>query len=140
MGTQSSANEAKQAREKYVNAFNATMVKMWREQITLLGVIDTGALYRSIRPFKKKVNPEITEVELGQTFNMYGMYVDAGTGSNTPRGNPGDIGRENKRKRTHWFRRKFARSFYNIQEFFAENLGQQACLVISNALDPDSLR
>ena len=34
-------------RRKYVRAFNATMVKIWREQIALLGVIDTGALYRS---------------------------------------------------------------------------------------------
>ena len=34
-------------REKYINAFNDTMVKIWKEQITLLGVIDTGALLES---------------------------------------------------------------------------------------------
>lgn len=41
----SSEKEQVEARRKYVRAFNATMVKIWREQISLLGVIDTGALY-----------------------------------------------------------------------------------------------
>ncbi len=40
-------NQQLEARRKYVTAFNATMIKIWREQIALLGVIDTGALYRS---------------------------------------------------------------------------------------------
>ena len=40
-------DKALQERQKYVQAFNATMIKIWREQIALLGVIDTGALYRS---------------------------------------------------------------------------------------------
>ena len=35
-------------RRKYVTAFNSTMVKIWKERITLLGIIDTGALYRSV--------------------------------------------------------------------------------------------
>ena len=34
-------------RAKYVAAFNDTMIKIWQEQITLLGVIDTGQLLRS---------------------------------------------------------------------------------------------
>lgn len=34
-------------RQKYVSAFNNTMIKIWKEQITLLGVIDSGALLRS---------------------------------------------------------------------------------------------
>ena len=40
-------NEQLEARRKYVTAFNATMVKIWREQIALLGAVDTVALYRS---------------------------------------------------------------------------------------------
>ncbi len=38
---------AQAEREKYVLAFNDTMLKIWREQITLLDVIDTGRLLRS---------------------------------------------------------------------------------------------
>lgn len=36
-----------QEREKFVLAFNDTMLKIWREQMTLLGVIDTGRLLHS---------------------------------------------------------------------------------------------
>lgn len=34
-------------REKFVTAFNETMLKIWKEQMTLLDVIDTGALLAS---------------------------------------------------------------------------------------------
>ena len=36
--------QAIEERAKYVAAFNATMIQIWQEQITLLGVIDTGRL------------------------------------------------------------------------------------------------
>ena len=43
-----SGNDQEQAalreREKFVTAFNETMLKIWKEQMTLLDVIDTGAL------------------------------------------------------------------------------------------------
>ena len=39
--------QAQKEREKFVTAFNDTMVKIWQEQITLLDVIDTGALLAS---------------------------------------------------------------------------------------------
>ena len=32
--------QAQQEREKFVTAFNDTMLRIWQEQITLLGVID----------------------------------------------------------------------------------------------------
>ena len=54
---------------------------------------------------------------LSQTFNTYGLFVDYGTGRNTPRGNPGDLGRANSRKRKRWFSRKYYASVMNIQEF-----------------------
>ena len=41
----SDSQSALKERERYVKAFNAMMVRIWREQISLLGVIDTGALY-----------------------------------------------------------------------------------------------
>ena len=76
------------------------------------------------------------DITLSQAFNTYGLFVDYGTGSNTPRGNSGDIGRENKRKRSsrsalvvkrrknRWFSRKYLASRLNIQEFYADSLGQ----------------
>ena len=129
-------------REKYVKAFNATMIKMWREQITLLGVIDTGALYRSTVALGMTAEDKFTSVTLSQAFNTYGIFVDYGTGSNTPRGNSGDLGEGfvNRRKRKRWFSRKYYASVMNIQEFFADNLGRECCLTISSALSPDTMR
>lgn len=127
-------------RQKYVQAFNTTMLKIWREQIILLGAIDTGALYRSVVAVGMKADGKYTSVSLSQKFNLYGLYVDYGTGSNTPRGNPGDIGRANARKRKRWFSRKYFASVMNIREFFADNLGNDLADTVSNALTRDLSR
>ena len=132
---------AQQEREKYVRAFNSTMIKIWREQIILLGAIDTGALYRSAMAVTMRADGRYTSISLSQKFNLYGLYVDYGTGSNTPRGNPGDIGRANARKRKRWFSRKYFASVMNIREFFADNLGKEiADTVASNAVTRDLSR
>ena len=138
----SGTNNPQQEREKYVRAFNATMIKIWREQISLLGVIDTGALYRSTIAVGMNADGKYTSVTLSQSFNTYGLFVDYGTGSNTPRGNSGDLGAgyTNRRKRKRWFSRKYFASVMNIQEFFADNLGKDCCLAISQALNPDLMR
>lgn len=135
-----SDKEQLEARRKYVRAFNATMVKIWREQISLFGVVDTGALYRSTVGVSLTADGKFIDITLSQAFNTYGLFVDYGTGSNTPRGNSGDIGRENKRKRKRWFSRKYFASVMNIQEFYADSLGQEFCRAISNALNPDLVR
>ena len=129
-----------QEREKYVRAFNDTMIKIWREQIALLGVVDTGALYRSTVAVSMNADGKFTSVTLAQSFNIYGLYADYGVGSNTPRGNPGDLGRDNKRKRRRWFSRKYFASVMNIREFFADNLGKQLADTVSNALTRDISR
>ena len=121
-------------RQKYVNAFNSTMIKIWKEQITLLNVIDTGALYRSVVALGTHADGKYYSVTLSQSFNLYGIYVDRGTGRNTPLGNGGDIGRANTRRRKQWFSRKHYASVMNIREFYADNLGKESANVVSNAL------
>ncbi len=133
-------DKALQEREKYVRAFNDTMIKIWREQIALLGVVDTGALYRSTVAVSMTADGKFTSVSLSQKFNLYGIYADYGVGSNTPRGNPGDLGRDNKRKRRRWFSRKYFASVMNIREFFADNLGKDLADTVSNALTRDISR
>ena len=134
------SDKAFQERQKYVQAFNSTMIKIWREQIALLGVVDTGALYRSTVAVSMTADGKFTSVSLAQKFNLYGIYADYGVGSNTPRGNPGDRGRDNKRKRRRWFSRKYFASVMNIREFFADNLGKDLADTVSNALSPDVAR
>lgn len=127
-------------RQKYVQAFNSTMIKIWREQIILLGAVDTGALYRSAMAVSMRADGKYTSISLTQKFNLYGLYVDYGTGSNTPKGNPGDIGKANARKRKRWFSRKYFASVMNIREFFADNLGKDLADTVSNALTRDISR
>lgn len=134
------SDKAFQERQKYVQAFNSTMIKIWREQIALLGVVDTGALYRSTVAVSMTADGKYTSISLEQSFNLYGLYADYGVGSNTPRGNPGDLGRDNKRKRKRWFSRKYFASVMNIREFFADNLGKDLADTVSNALSPDVAR
>ena len=134
------SDKAFQERQKYVQAFNSTMIKIWREQIALLGVVDTGALYCSTVAVSMTADGKFTSVSLAQKFNLYGIYADYGVGSNTPRGNPGDLGRDNKRKRRRWFSRKYFASVMNIREFFADNLGKDLADTVSNALSPDVAR
>ena len=95
--------QAQQEREKYVLAFNDTMIKIWQEQITLLDVIDTRQLLASPMAFPVRADGRFFEVGLSQAFLEYGLWQDYGTGKETPRGNSGDIGREKKRKRRRWF-------------------------------------
>lgn len=132
--------EQLEARRKYVRAFNSTMVKIWREQIALLGVIDTEALYRSTVGISMTADGKFIDITLLQAFNTYGLFVDYGTGRNTPRGNSGNIGKANSRKRKRWFSRKYYASAMNIQDFFADNVGQEFCRAVSNALNPDIMR
>ena len=133
-------NNAIEERRKYVTAFNRTMIKIWREQISLLGVVDTGALYRSTLAVGMTADGKFTQITLSQSFRTYGIFQDYGTGRETPHGNSGDIGRDKVRKRRRWFSRKYFASVMNIQEFYADNLGRQFCNAVSNALNPDLMR
>lgn len=129
--------DALHERERYVKAFNDTMVKIWREKLTLLGVIDTGRLYNSVVGVSLDADSKFVSVTLKQEFQEYGIYAERGTGRNTPKGNPGDIGRPNPRKKRPWMTRKHLASMFNLREFMADNLGQQICLAVSNALDKE---
>ena len=132
-----SEQDAIKEREAYVRAFNNTMVRIWREKISMLNnpPIDTGALYDSIKGVQMTIHDnKITSVTLKQEFLEYGIYVERGTGSNTPIGNPGDIGKNNARRKKPWMIKKHYASLFNLQEFFADSLGESSCLAISNIL------
>ena len=139
----SGANREQQAqdeREKYVMAFNDTMLKIWQEQITLLGVIDTHSLLRSPTALPVRTDGRFFEVGLSQAFLEYGLWQDYGTGRGTPRGNSGDLGREKVRGRRRWFSRKYYASVMNIKEFFADNLGKEYQGILSDIFDDREMR
>ena len=132
--------QAQDEREKYVMAFNDTMLRIWQEQITLLGVIDTHSLLRSPTALPVRTDGRFFEVGLSQAFLEYGLWQDYGTGRETPRGNSGDLGREKVRGRRRWFSRKYYASVMNIKEFFADNLGKEYQGILSDIFDDKGLR
>lgn len=124
-----------EARAKYVRAFNDTMIKIWKEQITLLNVIDTGRLVQSPIAVGMSADGRFSAVKLSQAFLEYGLWQDYGTGKEVPRGNSGDLGKPKVRKERHWFSRKYYMSVMNIKEFMGDSLGRQFQGIISDALD-----
>ena len=124
--------QAQDARQKYILAFNATMLEIWKERITLLEVIDTGLLLRSPLSLPVKADGRFFEVTLSQAFLEYGLWQDYGVGRETPRGNSGDIGRRKVRQRRPWFSKKYYASVLNLREFLGENIGQEFQGVIAD--------
>lgn len=121
-------------REKYILAFNDTMLKIWRERITLLGVyerprrksrVEDPHLLDTLVSLPVKADGQFFEVQLSQQFLEYGVWQDYGTGRETPRGNSGDIGHAKVRQKRRWFSVKYYASVMNLKDFFADNLGRQ---------------
>ena len=153
-------------REKFVNAFNDTMLKIWQEQITLLDVIDTGHLLHSVKAMPVRADGRFIDIGLSQFFTEYGLWQDFGTGKEIPRGqrteqreqsnelahslssrdgrrlkaNHRDIGREKKRKAKKWFSKKYYSSVLNLRDFLADNIGQSFVGVVAQALDDNYRR
>ena len=127
-------------REKFVTAFNETMLKIWKEQMTLLDVIDTGALLASPQALPLRADGRFLELGLSQSFLEYGLWQNFGTGKEIPRGNNGDIGRERKRKKKPWFSRKYYASVMNLRDFLADNMAKEFVGVVAQSLDDKYLR
>lgn len=133
-------DKAAEARRKFVHAFNSTMEKIWLEKITLLQVYDTGVLYRSIRGISSTTNADASEFSVSQGFKTYGIWQNYGVGRETPRGNPGDIGRAKVRKKKKWFDPKYFGSVYNLRDFMCESFAQQYLAIFTNAFSDRALR
>lgn len=132
-------NNSLEERQKFVDAFNKTMVQIWQEQITKLNVLDTHRLLQSVVHLPVKADGRFYEITLSQAFLEYGLWQDYGTGKETPRGNSGDLGRDRKRKPRRWFSPKYYASVMNLRDFLAESIGQEFVGVVTNAFN-DRLR
>ena len=139
-GTTKTEQQKIDERIKFINAFNSTMIRIWRERINLLGVIDTGSLYRAIIDYEHSFNQDATEIRLIQEFKTYGIFQNFGTGKETPVGNPGDIGRAKVRQPRRWFDKKYFSSVMNLRDFFTDSMSQQYLAMMSNALSDRTIR
>lgn len=122
------------SRKQYTEAWNDTMVKIWRERIIKLGVFETHRrktrasaphLLDSLRLFPVQHDGRYMELTLHYTFPEYGIYQDLGVGREKAIGNSGDIGEFTKSGRTRkirkprpWFSIKWYASCMNLKEFW----------------------
>ena len=127
--------DAVRQRQLFVEAFNATQIMMWQEQITLLDVIDTGALLNSVAGIRCDHDGKVTVVTLEQEFLEYGLFQEYGTG----RGNSGDIGHEKVRQRRPWMSKKLFASVMKLKEMFADSMGREFCGIVADALSKDKM-
>lgn len=121
------STEAIEQRQRYVEAWNNTMLSIWQEQITLLDVIDTGQLLQSPISLPVRADGRFFEINLTQQFLEYGLWQDYGTGKEVSRGNNGDIGRVKVRERRRWFSKKYYSSVLKLRDFMADSVGQEFC-------------
>ena len=139
--TQLNGNDKqREEREKFVFAFNRTMITIWCEQITLLNVIDTGRLLRSLKALPVRADGRFIEIGLSQSFLEYGLWQNFGTGKEIPRGNSGDIVRERKRQKKPWFSRKYYASVMNLRDFLADNIAHEFVGIVARSLDDKYVR
>lgn len=136
-------------RQKYIEAWNETMVRIWQDRILKLGVYESprrrnrsgeAHLYDSLRFLPVQHDDKYMELTLSHQFLTYGMYQDRGTGREKAKGNPGDIGMCRKdgkvrtiRERRPWFSTKYYASVMNLKEYMAESIGKEFVGVISDA-------
>lgn len=128
-----------EARRKFVEAWNKTMIDIWQEKIFKYKIYDTGNLYRSPLALAIRADGRFYDITLSQTFIEYGIWQDLGTGREVPIGNPGDLGHDKVRQRRPWFSPKYYASVMNLRDFYAESLGQEFVGMFAN-LDSDDLR
>ena len=74
-GNRITEQQALQERQKFVSAFNDTMLRIWQEQIALLGVIDTGALQASPKALPLCADGRFFEVGLSQSNTACGRTM-----------------------------------------------------------------
>lgn len=128
-----------ETRQKYYDAWNKTMIDIWQEQISKLGVMDTGALWRSVQELPIRADGRFYDVTLSQKFLEYGIWQDLGTGREVPIGNPGDIGHDKVRARRRWFSAKYYSSYMALRDFIAESIGKDFAGLFAN-LEADDIR
>lgn len=128
-----------EARRKFVEAWNKTMIDIWQEKIFKYKIYDTGNLYRSPLALAIRADGRFYDITLSQTFIEYGIWQDLGTGREVPIGNPGDLGHDKVRQRRPWFSPKYYASVMNLRDFYAESLGREFVGMFAN-LDSDDLR
>jgi len=116
----------KQDLPTYLDAWARMMITIWQEKMIMMNVNDTWELYNSLKS-NINIHSGGEGAMINFSFNEYGIYVNAGTGKEVFRGNPGDIMRESKKREVKpWFDKGFYRSVRALREAVARIYGEAA--------------
>ena len=144
--------DAIDARQKFVEAWNKTMIDIWAERIYKLKIVQTAHLYHSpdlgsTNPLRVpiKADGRFCDLTLTQSFAEYGLWVDLGVGREFRHGDYEhnkeyieEHGR--KRERRPWFSIRYYSSVMKLRDFMAESLGDEFKAMFCAALDSDNAR
>ena len=131
-----------EARKKFVEAWNNTMIDIWQERIHKLHVENTYNLYRSPIVLGMRADGRFYDITLSQKFLEYGLWQDLGTGRNTAIGNThkkDNDGWTNKRERRRWFSTAYYSSTMRLRDFLAKSIGREFVGFFAN-LDAEDFR
>lgn len=114
--------------DRFERGWADMMVKIWQEKITRLGIIRTGALYRSLN--YNIVGQNGRNRQIAHRFLLYGLYVENGTGRGYKRGNGGNLYFLDRgyrrahhlgepRKKRVWFARRYYASIQKLYDIEA---------------------
>lgn len=124
------------------------MIKIWRDRLGNFGLskksdhpLRTAGLFFEMSKEGLVARNAFTDLRYSFSHREYGIYVERGTGRGVFRGNAGDIGRENLRRKNRikagrdvrpWRSRPLRRSLYNLRDFLAESLGIEFVEIVEN--------
>lgn len=129
-----------EARERFVEAWNVTMVSIWEERIHKLGVVDTGELYRSLKEVTVTHDADFLNFKKEGAFAEHGIWQDLGVGRGVAHGNDGKSGKVNMREPRRWFSIKYYSSVLALRDFMARSIGEEFKGMVFDALDAKAAR
>lgn len=120
--------------DRFEQGWADMMIKIWQEKITRLGIIRTGALYRSLG--YNIVGQNGRNREIAHHFLLYGLYIENGTGNGYKVGNGGDLhflGKDYRRahhlgeprKKRAWFAWRYYASIQKLYDIEARSYSLQ---------------
>lgn len=131
-------------RKKYQEAWADMMIKIWREKIERLHVIDTYSLHQQMQ--ENVISSTDTVSTIQHKFLEYGIYQDLGVGNGYSKDNGGNLeildpvyraehNLGEPRKPRVWFSRAYFASIMVLKEQMAYMYGEEFCGLLVDKIE-----
>lgn len=131
-------------RKKYQDAWAEMMVKIWREKIERLHVVDTYSLHQQMQDNVISSSDSISTIQ--HKFLEYGIYQDLGVGNGYSKDNGGNLkildpvyraehNMGEPRKPRVWFSRAYFASIMVLKEQMAYMYGEEFCGLLVDKIE-----